>query len=304
MIMICSDFINIILDSITEGHFFSLSCILYPHVRATPDYIANPYFDRAWPQNLYLTPNSSLIPTLNFPTNFSIENTPLVTFRRVDLLLEKSELIDLHRATYNPPENFSLFSDEGFWSLSPEYYMPLFTAPLPEANYATLIASTGGHWTTTLMSGFRDETKESEGFGIYDILGFFNIAMKKWATDVQKALSEDQRKNNRGKRGPRVAVVRAYLPGHEDCHNWREPWIEDLGFKFNWYNWSWIKDFNRVFQVSNIDQLVLLASASSRAQSVLSSAEFPDIHYLRIDTPARLRPDAVRAFCQLCVATF
>jgi hypothetical protein len=127
--------------------------------------------------------------------------------------------------------------------------MPLFTAPLPEANYATLIASTGGHWTTTLMSGFRDAAKESEGFGIFDVLDFFNIAMKKWATDVQKALSEDRRKNMRGKRRPRVAVVRAYLPGHEDCHDWREPWIEDLGFKWNWYNWSWIKDFNQIFQV-------------------------------------------------------
>ncbi|KII92203.1 hypothetical protein PLICRDRAFT_172323 [Plicaturopsis crispa FD-325 SS-3] len=263
-------------DSITEGHFFSLSCLLYPHVRATPNYTENPYFDRAWPQNLYLDPSSPLLPTLSLPTGFNISRTPLITFRRIDLLLNHTELTDLHRKLYNPPDNFTLISEEKYWSMSPSEYMPMFTAPLPDANYATLIASTGGHWTTTLFSGFRDESKgEDAGYGVEDVITFFGHAMRKWADDVQHALTEDRRvQTNAGSKKTRQAVVRAYLPGHDDCHNWREPWTEDQGFKWHWYNWAWIKDYNKVFQ------------------ALLTTPKYPDIHYLPIDRPARLRPDA------------
>lgn len=238
-------------DSITEGHFFSLSCLLSPHVRATPNYTENPYFDRAWPQNLYLNPSSPLVHTLLFPANFSIEKTPLVTFRRNDLLLSKEELVDLHREVYNPKEDFELFSEEGFWSLSPQEYMKIFTAPAPEGNYGTLIASTGGHWTTTLLHGFRDEEAGNDaGFGIEGVIGFFNHAMTKWANDVQELIYEDQRVNVRRK--PRRVVVRAYTPGHEDCKNYKEPWDVYIPGRWKFYNWFWIKDYNQVFEVSVI----------------------------------------------------
>lgn len=69
-------------DSLTEGHFFSISCMLHPHVRATPDYVVGTDYDRGWPQNLYLLPNSSFARTLRFPPGFSFEHTPLVTYRR------------------------------------------------------------------------------------------------------------------------------------------------------------------------------------------------------------------------------
>ena len=237
-------------DSITEGHFFSISCILYPHVRATPNYTENPYFDRAWAQNLYLNPSSPLISTLSLPPNFSIKNTPLVTFRRVDLLFNKSELINLRRERYRPPQTFELFSEERFWSLSPKEYMPMFLAPLPEANYGTLVVSTGGHWTTTLLHGFRDESKKDSGYGIDGVIKFFDHAMRKWATDVQFALDADQRnRNNARHKQYRRVVVRAYLPGHEDCHKIFQPWTHWHKPKWDWFNWSWIKDFNTVFEV-------------------------------------------------------
>ncbi|KAF8898089.1 hypothetical protein CPB85DRAFT_1377616 [Mucidula mucida] len=262
-------------DSISEGHFFSLSCTLYPHVVATPDYVKNPYFDRAWPQNLYLNPNSPLIKTLRFPRGFNISGTPLVTFRRVDLMLEQSALIELHRKAYNDPENFQLFSEEAAWSLNLDYYMDLFTAPLPEANYGTLVASTGGHWTTTLFSGYRDESKSSEGYGIAGVIEFFEIAMTKWATDVQRRLfAQDGFILPNGRHGQRQVVVRAYLPGHEDCHDHRDPWTEIQPMRWFWYNWGNIWQFNEVFQ------------------RVVSSVQYPNIHYLAIDRPARLRPDA------------
>lgn len=239
--------VPIVADSVAENHFFSISCLLYPHVRATPNYTENPYFDRAWPQNLYLNPKSPLIPTLDMPHGFNISSTPLVTFRRVDLLLDTSELVDLYQELYSPPPDFSLFSDEAVWSLPASEYMELFQKPLPEANYGTLIVSTGGHWTTTLMSGFRDESQESDGFGIYDVLAFFREAMKTWADSVQELLLlDDYTAENRRRR---QVIVRAYLPGHEDCHSYREPWSIRLPDKWSWYNWPWIEDFNEIFSV-------------------------------------------------------
>ena len=248
------------LDSITENHFFSLSCLLYPHVRATPNYTENPYFDRAWPQKLYLSPTSPLIPELDFPPNFSIENTPLVLFRRVDLLLNQEDLETLYQNTFRTEAEDedpaaanatkSLFSEESTWSLSPSEYMPILLSSPPEGNFGTLVVSTGGHWTTTLMSAFRDEEAGDEaGYGIENVKAFFKVAMRTWAGQVQDAIDEYRR--NGGTR-PKQAVVRAYLPGHEDCHNHREPWKEIQPYENRWYNWPWIQDYNAIFKVGVI----------------------------------------------------
>lgn len=263
-------------DSITENHFFSLSCILYPHVVASPDYGSGQgTYAHDEPQHLHLSPHSPLIHNLRFPDGFDISKTPLVTYRRVDLLFEHYELVEFHRRLYAPPRNFTLFDEEvPSFSLSPAYYMRLFTKPLPEANYATLVTSTAGHWTTILFAGFQDS--EKEGSGIYDLLEFFRQVTKKWAYEVQEALYEDQRKGNRGHASPRQVIVRSYLPGHEDCHEKYEPWTVYQPFKVFEWNWLWIKDFNTIFQ------------------KILSSRSpgYPNIHYLPIDQPALLRPDA------------
>jgi hypothetical protein len=272
-------------DSVTENHFFSLSCMLYPHVRATPNYTENPYFDRAWPQNLYLNPGSPLIPTMKLPTGFSVESTPLVTFRRVDLLLDGPDLEALYSSIYSPPPEFSLFSDEQFWSMPIKNYTDIFLAPLPEANYRTLVISTAGHWTTTVFSGLADETKV--GNGIDEVLRFFTHAMEKWADEVQAILTEHGSRN-------KDVVVRAYLPGHDDCHNIRAPWDTILPFKREIYNWNWIHNFNEIFQVNSTCSLFYSSFTESIIQNVLSSPSYTDIHFLPIDVPARLRPDAVR----------
>jgi len=259
------------LDSITENHFFSLSCLLYPHVRATPNYTTSP-----------------LLPELDFPPDFSIENTPLVLFRRVDLLLNQEDLETLYQNTFRTEAEDedptatnattkSLFSDEMTWSLSPSEYMPTLLASPPEGNFGTLIVSTGGHWTTTLMSAFRDEEAgEAVGYGIEGVKAFFKVAMRTWAGQVQDAIDEYRR--NGGTR-PKQVVVRAYLPGHEDCHDHREPWTEIQPYQFRWYNWPWIQDYNAIFK------------------DLLATPEFTDIFYLPIDRPGRLRPDAHAGDC-------
>ena len=245
-------------DSITEQHFFSLSCVLFPHVRATPNYTENPYFDRAWVQNLYLSPTSPLLSELDFPTGFSIETTPLVTFHRVDLLFNQHDLDAIYRRTLIPEDTFgmnpeqdlankTLFSDERAWSMSPSEYMPEFLGDLPDFNYGTLVVSTAGHWTTTLMGAFRDEEAGDEaGYGITNVKSFFDIAMREWAFQVQEAIRNYRSK---GGRRPKQVVVRAYLPGHENCHNIHEPSTEIEPYHWRWYNWPWIQDFNDIFKV-------------------------------------------------------
>lgn len=221
-------------------------------MRATPNFTENPYFDRAWTQNLYLSPSSPLLPTLRLPPGFSVEDTPLVTFRRVDLLLNTNDLDALYRRTFLPDAeldlaNVTLFSNESTWSMSPSEYMPTFLGKPPEQSYGTLVVSTAGHWTTTLLHGFRDEAAGEEyGYGISELKEFFALAMREWAGQVQGAINEY--KKHGGKR-PKQVVVRAYLPGHENCHNIYEPWTDIQPFTFRWYNWPWIQDFNDVFNV-------------------------------------------------------
>lgn len=272
-------------DSVTENHFFSLSCLLYPHVIATPKYTEGVSFDRGWPQNLYLNPSSPLLQHkhISFPDGFDITVTPLVTFRRIDLLFSQAELLDIHRSIYpSPPQaqGFKLFSDEPVWTLPLASYLDLFTSPLPLGNYATMVVSTAGHWTTTLFSGYRDEDKADAGYGIDPgLLSFFNEAMTIWAREVQAVLWNQHRSNLRfgrpAKKKKRRVLVRSYLPGHEDCHAAREPWAEVQPFVWNWYNWGYVDAFNRVFET-------ILAERT----------RFPDIYYLPIDRPGRLRPDA------------
>jgi hypothetical protein len=258
-------------DSVTENHFFSLSCILYPYVFATPDYTLRGDFDRAWPQNLYLKPSSPLLSTLSLPEGFDIASTPLVTFRRIDLLFSKDELISIYKSSQPEQLNTSLFSDEGLWTLPVAEYLNEFLAPLPKGNYATMVVSTAGHWTTHVFS-------EIEPPGMEGILSLFEVAMGRWAEEVQSALWADARINGlrlRSKRKERRAVVRAYLPGHNDCHNLRHPWDEIPSTEMYPWNWAEIPEFNAVFE-----------------KLLLSRNKFPNIHYLGIDHPARLRPDA------------
>ena len=243
----------------TENHFFSLSCLMYPHVRATPIYDQNAGYDRAWPQNIYLSPNSPLILTLRFPPGFSIERTSLVTFRRVDLLLSEPELISLHAShysdLYDADPAFRLFADDvPVWTLSPSYYMPIFTSPLPDANYAAMVVSTAGHWTTMKFLGYRDENRP--GSGIAGVLDFFAVSMQWWASEVQRMLDLHRAAHPKTEDSRLVAdrkvIVRAYQSGHTDCHNHRKPLDRYVPTEHNQWNWASTWEFNRVFKVSRL----------------------------------------------------
>ena len=240
-------------DSITEGHFFSLSCTLYPHVIATPKYKPNSWFDRAWYQDLYLNPESPLLRRLRIPPGFNITTTPLATYRRIDLLFERKDLEELHRKIHpTTRSDFSLFSEEETWSLSPNEYMPLFF----NRGYSTLVINTAGHWTTTLFGGYGP--KEPAAFegakrGIDGVIDFFGHAMRLWADEVQGALRDSA--NFDGGLRKRQVVIRAYLPGHDSCRWHRKP-LARLPMRWPWNgifsgrnNWAQIWKFNEVFEV-------------------------------------------------------
>ena len=241
--------------------------MLYPHVIATPNYTLNPYWDRAWPQNLYLNPESPLVQKLHPPEGFNISITPLVTFRRVDLLLSTDQLTELYRTTqpyHASQENFNLLGGDQVWEIPPSEYLSLFTAPLPEANYGTMVVSTAGHWTTGTFHGLRDEAMPFDG--IENVLTFFGDAMPVWARLVQQWLTSAEHAAERREGGGAVTrggrrrqvVVRAYLPGHDACHNIFAPWAayEQENDTLS-YNWGQIKLFNQLFQV-RVPPLLLL----------------------------------------------
>ncbi|CAE7227791.1 unnamed protein product [Rhizoctonia solani] len=260
-------------DSVTEQHFFSMSCLLYPHVRATPDYgPTGGSGPRDWPQHLYLNPSSPLATELKLPTGFDIQRTPLVTFRRVDLLFDPSELDSIHRAMHSnasgdvPGTLFGPNASESY-NLSPKTYLEQFMQPLPEANYRTLIVSTAGHWTTGSLPGARDPDNTAAGATNPGVYKTFAEAVRVWTNKVAGALSTDTKE--------RQVLIRAYLPGHEyDCHHEQGPLTQVRPFSQEWYNWNWIGRMNEAFK----------AAIAEKGNS--------KIRFLGLDRMALLRPDA------------
>ncbi|KAG8885058.1 hypothetical protein FRB98_002017 [Tulasnella sp. 332] len=276
-------------DSVTEEHFFSTSCTLYPHVIATPDYTGRYDWDRAWPQNLYLNPNSPLVSRIKFPEGFEIEKTPLLTFRRVDLLFNRTEIVSIHNGGRTPPTNATLFGEEASWDMSPADYFPIFLSPFP-LNYHTLIVSTGGHWsekvfaeiapyapesTTTSPADASSTIKTKDDHPLLPLIAdLFRVTMDNWAYQAGIYLDSPQ-----AKRREREVVVRPYLPGDDNCHSpetlaggpQSEPRV--LGPQTS-YNWAWIPKFNTMFE------------------DAIKARNHASLHYIPIDQPGRLRPDA------------
>ncbi|KAG8900487.1 hypothetical protein FRC01_010119 [Tulasnella sp. 417] len=196
-------------DSVTEQHFFSISCTLYPHVIATPDYSKSWDWDRAWAQHLHLNPDSPLVSRIKFPNGFNITQTPLVTFRRNDLLFNLTEIETMFTGggwRPGPGENTTLFGTEPRWTISiADYLNDLFFRPLPEGNYHALIVNTAAHWSLGLFSGLN---------GFTGILDLFRVVMANFVYQAGRQLDLHQHDGRR-----REVVVRDYLTGNENCHS-------------------------------------------------------------------------------------
>jgi hypothetical protein len=250
----------------SEINFFSLSCLLYPHVRATPNY-GNGTFDRSWPQHLYLVPSSPLLTRsrdpLVLPPKFNISTTPIVSFRRNDVLFAKSELEAIYPLTKGYNRSRELFSDELAWFISPRDYLDMFTKPRPlGAGYSTLIVATAAHWSTSLFSAYNDERKAHEGWGIDGVLDLYRLAMAQWVNIVELKVDEHHALYSHNGTRKRV-LVREYLPGHENCRSRREPWtIYPDGEPWS-YNWGYMKEFNKLFRVCLLNSALILLLTKS-----------------------------------------
>lgn len=71
-------------DSLSEGHFMSLSCTLFPHVRAVWPYPAMSEWRQIKEEHLLLSRESPLIAAgrLIVPENWDWDGTPLVSHVR------------------------------------------------------------------------------------------------------------------------------------------------------------------------------------------------------------------------------
>ncbi|KAJ3527233.1 hypothetical protein NMY22_g9863 [Coprinellus aureogranulatus] len=129
--------------------------------------------------------------------------------------------------------------------------------------------------------GGREVEKGSVVFGYDGLLTFFGEVMHTWAQKVQDALTDDlgvvqvsppsskrrypfnrAAKNNEdelgrattttaeeGRRAERQVILRPYLPGHFNCHTFREPFGEIVPVEREHWNWGEIWKYNRIFEV-------------------------------------------------------
>ena len=170
------------------------------------------------------------------------------------MLLTQDQLIYLHsklRPEIAHDESFTLFGGDAVWEVPPSEYLTMLTTPLPYANYQTMVTSTAGHWTTGTFPGLRDSGMFAEG--LQNVIDFFEIVMPVWAQLVQSWLYSDQTSIDMGRTAggrKRQVVVRAYLPGHDGCHDIHRAWEEyEQGGRHLSFNWGEIGIFNDAFEV-------------------------------------------------------
>ncbi|KAG8998121.1 hypothetical protein FRB90_012359 [Tulasnella sp. 427] len=233
------------------------------------DYSKGWDFDRAWPQHLYLSPHSPLVSRIKFPEGFNMTKTPLVSFRRNDLLFNATEVESMFNGggwRPGPGENSTLFGKEQSWNISPtEYLNDLFFRPLPDANYQSLIVSTAGHWSLKLLAGLPN--------GYTDIYDLFRVVITNF---VYQAARELDLHSANGKQ--REVIVRPYMPGDDNCHAhevmYGGPLKEVPNIQHASYNWAWIPHLNGL------------------SKKAVEDRAHPHVTYADIDRPGRLRPDS------------
>ncbi|KAF6765448.1 hypothetical protein DFP72DRAFT_797889 [Ephemerocybe angulata] len=292
-------------DSITGNHFFSISCLLYPHVVWRKEDSK----ERDALQSLYLNASSPLASGFQYPADFNVTTTPLISFKRVDLLWSIEDLVEMHRKHhpefYVKNETFKLFGSEPVWTISPDAYLDIFLGPAATANYKAMVVSTAGHWTTNLFRGYHktsgsdlapaaaSPSSPSESFedvepllGYDGLLVFFKEVMVRWAKAVQLRLDAHASLESTAESAPqRQVLVRAYMAGHADCHKQREPFTE-VKPVVNMWNWSEFWRYNRIWTD------LLSPSTGSKPRP------YENVHFLDLDRPGALRPDGhVAADC-------
>ncbi|GAA6002607.1 hypothetical protein JCM10207_007589 [Rhodosporidiobolus poonsookiae] len=256
-------------DSLSEQHFFSLGCTLFPHVEVR-------WGAGWWEQLMFLRADSPLLDSLDLPPSFSLSSTPLITNLRTDHGYTKPELLLLFLSTpaaastprkkiltdypvNSPPidEYLSRFFSVGEYTDSPE-------------RYSTLIFSTGAHFTPREFAFPRGQPA---------IQDFFGAVVANWTATAREYLErEDGQGADEGDGTRRQILVRAASSGHDECHEAVSP-FEDEWPRPKSYNWAVIPEMNAMFE-SEIDR-----------------AAHPRLNFLPLDRLSQLRPDGHSSDC-------
>ncbi|BGP52442.1 hypothetical protein JCM10450v2_008420 [Rhodotorula kratochvilovae] len=303
-------------DSLSEEHFFSLSCQLYPHVRGEWPY---PFMTtNQWQfkeEHLLLHETSPLIRSgrLRVPKDWDWEGRPLISHVRSDHGFSATELLDLYRAVHSPlaPSAFrslypalssltphknvtKLLRDYVPLSPSLDYILALFLSPSSPRNVSTSLApayapsetppsalaaaarvTRSAHYRALIFStGAHFSARQFDFNGADDALEnaapteFFRFALRTWLARVSDAMQEGGR--GQGKE----VLVRPTNTGHDGCHDARGPLEEvDRGASVMW-NWKELWRMNEA------------------AEDIVRDAAHPQLHFLDLNRPAALRPDA------------
>lgn len=201
------------------------------------------------------------------------------------MILAPEELLPLYarhapnRTTSSNPAQHELYGDlqEAVYNAQSAEMLALFTSP-PPLNYGALIMSSGAHWTESVFGKLSAPD---------EIVAFFSAALTLWLQRVAEALALTTAPawgtavTWRGATSggtPRRVIVRGATWGSEDCLlsvvRLGGPRAHVVPLSRPYYNWAWIPRLNEA------------------AERAVAAADNPFIHYLPIERPAMLRPDA------------
>ncbi|KAM0750137.1 hypothetical protein T439DRAFT_380870 [Meredithblackwellia eburnea MCA 4105] len=213
-------------------------------------------------QHMYLRSNTPLYDSLKFPPSFSLDYTPLVTNLRTDQGFSPPELRKLyHKKT--PTAQHLRQPLTTYPVASPSFDSYISTFLLDRRNYRSLIMSMGSHFTPREFN-----------FGMDDIFKFFKTVVEDWVSQVKEKLDKDPVAT-----GQRRVIVRSATSGHGECKSHFKPYQSDPEKPETEYNWGWMDKFNDVFKTA------------------VSEANHPQISFLSLERPAKLRPDGHAADC-------
>ncbi|GAA6008992.1 uncharacterized protein JCM10292_001750 [Rhodotorula paludigena] len=210
-------------DSLSEQHFFSLGCVLFPHVYAV-------WGSGWWEQHMYIRADSPLLETLDLPPGFDASTTPIISNLRTDHGFTKEELIDIYEST---PQSATvptsqLFTDYPVQSFPIDDYLSRFFNAT--YNYHALIFSAAAHFTPREFAFPGGQPA---------IAPFYEAVVQNWTDVALEYLAEDA--------SDREIVVRGASSGHDNCHEHMEPFVDEW-LRAESYNWAEIPKYNNVFK--------------------------------------------------------
>ncbi|GAA5866970.1 hypothetical protein JCM3774_003739 [Rhodotorula dairenensis] len=296
-------------DSLSEGHFMSLSCTLFPHVRAVWPYPAMSEWQQIKEEHLLLSRESPLITAgrLVVPDDWDWDGTPLVSHVRTDHGLAPVELVRVYEDLRASPENRTsrfpeltspaaranpqpLLTDVETFSPTLDYMLELFLRPAGPRNITTEISPSYGASTTPPDAiELERRTTESAWYRAlifstgqhfsarhFNLLSteahieYFDLVVATVLDRIADALDSATEDEKRNKE----VVVRPTSNGHDECHAAKGPLEIPDRDKSSLYSW---KD---------------MWAMNDRAEALVRKVAHPQISWIDVMRPSTLRPDA------------